>query len=190
MESEYGSESEYAIEGPDKDGDYTCLDCGHYFAVPEGEPVECPVCRQLRNYPPLKPCPFCGTDHVILDWEIRSRMLDGNHHQIQARCMRCNGGQTDLFDTAEEAMARWNRRDSRGLSENGKLKPCPFCGWMPKIEETVDEEDFHLYYYAVVCPECGCRTYPTDGVWRKCHATPDEDDYNEVVELWNRRTIA
>lgn len=173
------TEFEHNIEGPDKDGDYCCKDCGHMFALCEGEPLECPICKQINEAPELLPCPFCGEDKATLDWEIRDRDMDDNHHQIQVRCMKC-GAETDLFDTAAEAVARWNRRTRLG-ERKSRLKPCPFCAGNAVVDRFRDHElDLSCdaaYYHIALCSECGNRTRRSD----------DRYDVETTIDAWNAR---
>ncbi len=171
---------EYHVIGPDKDGDYECQDCGHYF-TPTGEPVECPICKQINEGPKLKPCPFCGHT-AVLDWEIRNRDMD-DRHQIQARCMGC-GAETDLYDTAMEAASRWNRRADSESTDGQGLKSCPFCGGPATIRKVrnPDEEDkiaSDAYNYVAVCTGCGNRSERSDEGY--------DEDREQAIEGWNRR---
>lgn len=172
---------EYHIAGPDEDGYYSCEDCGHWFKVPDGEPVECPVCKQINEGPELKPCPFCGSDKVVLDWEMRDPDRWDNHQQIQARCMGC-GAETDLFDTAAEAAARWNRRPCREGYKSGKLEACPFCAGRAVVKDFRDPELDESYnaaiYHVALCTECGNRANRSD----------DRYDPETTIDAWNKRT--
>ena len=69
-----------------------------------------------------------------------------------------------------------------------ELKPCPFCGEMPKIENTKVEETV----------DCRPRSYRSVGIWcRKCWFglcanVVNEDDIDTVLEEkikhWNTRS--
>ncbi len=175
------TEYEYNIKGPDEDGDYFCEDCGHSFALREGEPLECPICKQINEGPELDPCPFCGSENVILDWEMRDPDRWDNHHQIQARCRGC-GAETDLFETAAEAGARWNRRPRTKRFKSRGMEPCPFCAGSPTVEKFRDyewDECYNAYYYVAFCKECGNRTDHEEGPeWavQKWNARADPTD--------------
>lgn len=168
----------YDLDGPDEDGYYTCEECGHRFEIPKGEPLECPICKQIAEGPKLKPCPFCGHSAVYLEWGLKDRWNDGNHHQIRACCLMCPV-QTDLYETAAEAAARWNRRyeDPWRTGLHRGLKACPFCGGDAYIERTTDEEDPDYHRYIVICGRCGSRTDFTD----------DEADIDTMADAWNKR---
>lgn len=110
-----------------EDGSYSCLDCGHWFEVPEGEPLECPICRQIREAPELKPCPFCGEDRAGLDWTHDYENC-GNDYYLKAKCWIC-GAHTIPCETGTEAAARWN---SRASGASGEKKP-----WIYRMRHTV-----------------------------------------------------
>lgn len=59
-------------------------------------------------------------------------------------------------------------------NEEIKLKPCPFCGGEPVLQEHV----FHGYRstFGVVCLDCCCET-------RQFY-----DTQKEAADAWNRRT--
>ncbi len=62
----------------------------------------------------LKPCPFCGSSAVVIDdWPTTfgGRVLYGAGCANQS-CLAYTGYGTMLFDTADEAITRWNRRMS------------------------------------------------------------------------------
>lgn len=49
----------------------------------------------------LKPCPFCGNKHIIL-----------NYHPIEAYCTKpyCHGNYSKPYPNIEEAIKAWNTR--------------------------------------------------------------------------------
>lgn len=171
------NEYEYSIEGPNKNGEYICSDCGHWFKLREGDPVECPICKQINEGPELNPCPFCGSENVVLDWEMRDPERCDNHYQIQVRCRGC-GAETDLYETAAEAAARWNLRPWTKRYKVRGMEPCPFCAGSAIIEKfrdyALDECYSDAYYYVVSCEECGNRT-------------GHEEDPEWATQNWNRR---
>lgn len=185
------TEIEYNVVGPDKDGDYECEDCGYVFKVRDGDPIECPICKQIyQPTEPLKPCPFCGSIHVILDWDVEDIPFQ-TRHRIMAMCTRC-GSATGRYYTGAEASARWNERHKSRFTASAKLQSCPFCGGYGKVTEfngeiSIRERGWQFRSYAVVCSECECRTGLSDGVWVENHIEPDEDEQECVVKEWNRR---
>lgn len=50
----------------------------------------------------LKPCPFCGGP---------ARLYEGLYHRACCLDNNCAGSMTQAFDTKEEALAAWNKRD-------------------------------------------------------------------------------
>lgn len=65
-----------------------------------------------------------------------------------------------------------------------KLKPCPFCGGIPKIDESYRQWDGTYYLStSIVCEVCGASSKE---VWDI--KTKDRNErINEVIEKWNRR---
>lgn len=67
----------------------------------------------------LKPCPFCGGEATIAQFEPRLHRPISNH-PYAVYCPNCDllfGWDTDYggeFDTVEEAIAAWNRRYKEG----------------------------------------------------------------------------
>ena len=53
---------------------------------------------------PLKPCPFCGGEAVLYDYEP-----DGGDTQFMVGCRKCHSG-GGWFATATSAIKAWNRR--------------------------------------------------------------------------------
>lgn len=107
--------TEYRCYGPTGDGlkEYSCPYCGNVFTVPDGDPVKCSICQQIRDAPALKPCPFCGSEARIR-WSIGG---DGGHY-LRAICQNCHA-ETNLCDTATEAAEIWDRRTSVGDKVSG-----------------------------------------------------------------------
>lgn len=171
----------YHITGPDKEGMYSCEDCGHWFTVPEGEPVECPICKQILNCPELKPCPFCGGP-AYMDWEIRDREREDNHHQLQVICREC-GAETALYDLGTVAAEKWNHRVAVEASDRQELKPCPFCGGPAIVQKfrdpEVDRRDYPIsaFYHVASCSMCGVRVERSE----------NSEDPETTIDAWNRR---
>ena len=55
----------------------------------------------------LKPCPFCGSNAFIAEWNYD--LAPGN---VLTHCVECNGchSTTLEYGTEEEAIEAWNRR--------------------------------------------------------------------------------
>lgn len=93
----------------------------------------------------LRPCPFCGSDHVDL---ICMGTREDDPHVVE--CDDCDATATGM-DRAE-AVANWNRRAGRtcrdfggeeGTNGEGYDFACPVCGWCGDVTEP----NF--------CPHCG-----------------------------------
>lgn len=73
-------------------------------------------------------------------------------------------------------MAGTSRRLCEGVKMAGKLKPCPFCGQIPDVDEYRDM--FGRKYYGVSCNNEYCKIQPfTDGL-------PTEE---KAIREWNER---
>lgn len=173
---------EYRLERYE-DGSYSCLDCGHRFEVPEGEPLECPICRQIREAPELKPCPFCG-EAPSMEW-IRDYEADSNVYRLMVMCRTC-GAKSRPYLKGTDAAECWNRRatigdDPQGLvvhytgihtiryegraSETGGIYGCdedgPVSFIVPDgepIECPIHREIVELTRDLRLCPYCGGNT--------------------------------
>ena len=68
--------------------------------------------------------------------------------------------------------------------EEIKLKPCPFCGGIPKIEEKYKQWD-GVYYSvnSIVCEVCGASSKEVCDINNKDRS----ERVYEVIEKWNRR---
>lgn len=64
---------------------------------------------QNKNYPKLKPCPFCGGEAAIYKNEIMKTFC--------VYCTSCYGKTAALFDKENDAVEAWNRR----INENERL---------------------------------------------------------------------
>lgn len=56
----------------------------------------------------LKPCPFCGSDNVMVDETFVDAQNDP-YMEYEVICFDCEN-RTKPCDTAQDAIARWNRR--------------------------------------------------------------------------------
>lgn len=81
----------------------------------------------------LKSCPFCGGLAHAVSTETDAK----KQYYVTCGC----GMHTCKYDTPEEAVLSWNRRDS-----GYNLKPCPFCGGKAVMQKPDDD-----IYFA----ECG-----------------------------------
>jgi len=61
----------------------------------------------------LKPCPFCGAREDDGDGPNQQH-VNGDSEIVN--CRRC-GAETQYFDTADEAIAAWNRREAQPEEE-------------------------------------------------------------------------
>ena len=57
-----------------------------------------------------------------------------------------------------------------------ELKPCPFCGYVPKVETY--EDMFQRITFGIECHGADCDIQP----FTACYA-----DKQEAIEAWNRR---
>ena len=55
----------------------------------------------------LKPCPFCGSNKVVIRWNFRYEVYEVN-------CVGCNCTLTHWYECADEAINAWNRRHDDG----------------------------------------------------------------------------
>ena len=113
----------------------------------------------------LLACPFCGGD-AHLAW------YNNGDKQIIAECgnPRCMSAVCGS-ETAEEAVARWNKRVKTNC-----LKPCPFCGGCAVLEKFNNGE---CDVYIVQCQNPNCQAETT-------YSNKAED----VISIWNRRINA
>lgn len=65
-----------------------------------------------------------------------------------------------------------------------RLKPCPFCGGIPKIDEKYRQWD-GVYYLStsIICEVCGASSKEVWDINKK----EKTERVNEVIEKWNRR---
>ena len=69
------------------------------------------------------------------------------------------------------------------------LKPCPFCGHLPRTEIQVAEK-YHLddhVDFCIHCPECGTTKTVRLNIQVYCDFSDVVKKMDEVVEVWNRR---
>lgn len=56
----------------------------------------------------LKPCPFCGSRRISLDWDLYDTD-EGRRHRSRIRCLDCRL-EPKIFKTHAEARSYWNAR--------------------------------------------------------------------------------
>ena len=67
-----------------------------------------------------------------------------------------------------------------------KLKPCPFCGGIPKLEHKDEMWDSQIYRATYIqCEVCRAKTKE---VWNTHYNDKPNEREKEVIEAWNRRT--
>ena len=70
----------------------------------------------------LKPCPFCGSDKLLICETTFDANVEGLAYAVSCRVRECHGGIWALgsgcFETAEEAIAAWNTRAALGESHD------------------------------------------------------------------------
>lgn len=69
-----------------------------------------------------------------------------------------------------------------------ELKPCPFCGNVPKIEQKPLWDNGHGYYgcfkYVIQCHNCGCQIYMAGNDTAN---RDSETARTNAINAWNRR---
>lgn len=55
----------------------------------------------------LKPCPFCGCEEINIREKEHPSLYDKKAYYLW--CDKC-GGRTDIYDTKEKAIRKWNGR--------------------------------------------------------------------------------
>lgn len=75
------------------------------------------------------------------------------------------------------------------MQENN-IKPCPFCGSKPVVNETSTTHlpDRYLVGYQIECPKChvyfgSCTEIRVE----KGSPIVDKNGYQECIDMWNRR---
>ena len=122
----------------------------------------------------LKPCPFCGSEHIFLN-DQSYRDKSGMHDILYYECMDC-GGRARCTSYISQAEKDWNRRvvwNRQG--ESDKLKSCPFCGNESIIFLNKYSDGIYKYVY-YECKDCGARSRCTT-------------DVNEAEKDWNKRVV-
>ena len=106
----------------------------------------------------LKPCPFCGSEHIA---------LNSNHAKplYSIDCEDCGCGTRGQL-TPKIAADVWNKRVAR--TDEIKLKPCPFCNG--KLIGILRRAGGHR----VICRTCGAM----GGM---------DEVIDDAVEAWNER---
>lgn len=76
------------------------------------------------------------------------------------------------------------------MSEGIELKPCPFCGNMPKTKVKVTLNTAEFYHYIetkIFCPKCNIE-YVSDGNdVTECDIETLLRIINDLIKAWNRR---
>ena len=112
----------------------------------------------------LKPCPFCGEYEDIGIYYYHDSQ--GKYVKVECHNAFCLCS-TDKYETKEEAIKAWNKRQNHAVSI---IKDCPFCGGEARL----------IYNEEKLCYiEC-----------TKCHAnTTASSDYAvSQINTWNRRS--
>ena len=114
----------------------------------------------------LKPCPFCGSDDIVFDYEGKDEF--GNHH-TSCHCGRCGSHAGVLADTKDksghEAIFLWNSRaehtchDVKRGDESAFFR-CSECGGV--LASTVGslsiyDDRGYFIHKPCYCPVCGAK---------------------------------
>lgn len=91
-----------------------------------------------------------------------------------------------MYRLAERLDATKKRKRGEGMKTiESNLKPCPFCGETPKIEETARfprsgrNEGKRIKGYTIVCKNLDCILYNADDWYRS--------SLGKACAAWNRR---
>lgn len=92
----------------------------------------------------LKPCPFCGGEEIMFEWEA---------NYVSAFCEKC-GSRAAFKTSLEEAAASWNARTERTckqvITEHND-------GMMPPFIVHCSECGAQWGYTPNYCPNCGVK---------------------------------
>lgn len=75
------------------------------------------------------------------------------------------------------------------------LKPCPFCGEIPKIWNsrlTVERNEILYTIWRLSCPGCGCSIPSEESQYKfteNGEVVSTNDGFGKLVEAWNRRAM-
>lgn len=116
----------------------------------------------------LKPCPFCGSNAGVLEYQ---RLSGPTLYKVVCNSRKCRGhdgaGSVGAWlengwrDSREEAAELWNRRAERtcrmGAPVDGEYR-CGACGHLNRETYRADKG----WYRPVYCAHCGARAVSDD----------------------------
>lgn len=128
----------------------------------------------------LKPCPICGRmafiSHDIVDgfdfgWSVgcpEACIGDKFHGLNTLKKFEKAKLVMSCLPSRSEAIDAWNKRCEDGVAKMAELKPCPFCGRIPTVEDCGDNRWFI---------RCKCGIAQDKLYFQRCSA----------IRAWNRR---
>lgn len=133
----------------------------------------------------LNPCPNCGCNSIYL---YSTTPLKKEEREYYIQCPKCTDT-TLYYSNPDEAISNWNKTVTKEIIN---VRPCPFCGKVPTIEDLEITVNALTGCFAAFgklnCPnEENCISGP--GVWVDLYEGHLDlhEMFGAAVEAWNYR---
>lgn len=107
----------------------------------------------------LLPCPFCGGEADVIDYD--------DECWVAHQCANGTAVETDSYETVNEAIAAWNTRAERVGERKTINKTDDFVTHDSRAERTCHNLRQHGYNY-LECSSCGEKSYQGDKAFDYC----------------------